>query len=71
MKSELHLGYNAPLNELNNETGTFGCRANNPDICRSYMLDGICAFVNADKMCKQPSRSWKKQYAKLKESINE
>ena len=33
--------------------------------------DGICAFVNADKMCKQPSRSWKKQYAKLKESINE
>lgn len=70
MKSELHFGFNAPLNPEDSEEKTFGCRANNPDICRCYMLDGTCAFVNPDKICKKPSRSWKKQYAKLKEKRN-
>ena len=51
--------------------GSNGCRANNPDICRNYMLEGVCAFVRDDLICKQPSRSWKRQYEKLKETENE
>ena len=70
MKSELHFKFNSPLHDSDSETQTFGCRANNPDICRYYMLDGVCAFSCEDKMCRQPSRSWKKQYLKLKEAGN-
>jgi hypothetical protein len=35
------------------------------------MLEGVCAFVCDDLICRQPSRSWKRQYAKLKETENE
>ena len=69
-EKELSVKFSAPLNDKDTETQTVGCRANNPDICRNYMLDGICAFTNEEKICKQPSRSWKKQYAKLKGDIN-
>lgn len=30
---ELKVSFNAPLNELDTEVQTYGCRANNPDIC--------------------------------------
>lgn len=63
--------FNAPLNANDTETSTFGCRANNPDICASNMLEGICAFCRSDEMCLKPSKAWKKQYEKLKESSNE
>ena len=66
MKSELHFGFNSPLNIQDTESITYGCRANNPEICRFYMLDGICAFVCDDQLCRHPSRSWMKQYKKLK-----
>ena len=29
---ELKVSFNAPLNELDTEVQTYGCRANNPDI---------------------------------------
>lgn len=66
MKSEYHVSFNAPLKEKDLESQTEGCRANNPDICKYYMLDGVCAYTREDHICIQPSRSWKKQYQKLK-----
>lgn len=63
----LRIDFNAPLNELDNENQTYGCRQKNPDICSSNYLPGICAFANEDCICKRPSRAWKKQYFKLKE----
>lgn len=68
MKSEYRVPFHAPLNEKDSELQTIGCRANNPDICRYYMLGDICAFTRDDHICKQPSRSWKKQHQKLKEA---
>ena len=57
--------FNAPLNEKDKENQTYGCRANNPDICGNNGLDGVCAFVTDDCICRKPSRAWKKQYQKL------
>lgn len=65
-KNEYWSDFNAPLHELDTETQTYGCRQKNPDICSNNMLDNICAFARADHICKKPSRSWKKQYNKLK-----
>ena len=65
-KKDLKIPFNAPLNEKDTELQTYGCRANNPDICANNELEGICAFSSTDCICKKPSRAWKKQYAKLK-----
>lgn len=61
----LRFAFNAPLNKEDTETQTYGCRANNPDICGNNGLDDICAFCNSDRICKKPSRAWKKQFKKL------
>lgn len=29
----LHIDFNAPLNDIDSEVQTYGCRQNNPDIC--------------------------------------
>ena len=63
--NKLKFAFSAPLNEFDNETETYGCRANNPDICNHNSLEGVCAFVRDDCICKQPSKVWKKQYYKL------
>ena len=63
---ELKIPFNAPLNEMDAENQTYGCRQNNPDICASNSIPGVCAFTSDDCICKKPSRSWKKQYEKLK-----
>lgn len=63
--------FSAPLNALDSETQTFGCRANNPNICANNDLPGVCAFKSADRICKKPSRAWKKQYLKLMEGSHE
>ncbi len=60
------VGFNSPLNELDTETETFGCRANNPVICSNAYLENVCAFVRDDNICKRPSRQWKKHFEKLK-----
>ncbi len=63
---ELIIPFNAPLNEQDTETQTYGCRANNPNICANAYLPKICAFASDDCICKKPSRKWKKQYEILK-----
>ena len=60
--------FNAPLHPRDTETETFGCRQNNPDICGNNGLPGICAFATDDCICRKPSRAWKKQFHKLKDS---
>ena len=65
--SNLEIDFNAPLNKLNDENQTYGCRQKNPDICPYNSLPGVCAFVNEDCICRNPSRAWKKQYLKLRE----
>lgn len=69
-KVEITVAFNAPLNINDSESQTFGCRANNPDICGSNGLSGICAFASSDYICRKPSRAWKKQYKKLLEATN-
>lgn len=66
LKENIIFSFNAPLNEKDTETETYGCRQNNPNICGNNQMPGVCAFVNNDKICKKPSRAWKKQYQKLK-----
>lgn len=66
-KKELKVFFSAPLNELDTEVQTYGYRANNAAICANNFIQGICAFVLDDCICRKPSRAWKKQYIKLKE----
>ena len=65
-EKELKIKFSAPLNDGDTETQTYGCRANNPDICGNAYMDGVCAFVSSDCICKKPSFAWKRQYMKLK-----
>ena len=66
MKNKMVVPFNAPLNDLDTEAQTFGCRQNNPDICSSNSIPGICAFTSDDGICRKPSRAWKKKYHELK-----
>lgn len=66
MNKEIKVPFNAELNQFDSEEQTYGCRANNPDICANCYVPDICAFVREDKICKKPSRAWKKQYHLLK-----
>ena len=65
-EKELKISFNAPLNDLDTETQTYGCRQNNHDICGNNGMPDICAFVCEDGICRKPSRAWKRQYQKLK-----
>jgi hypothetical protein len=69
-EKDLKIPFKAPLNELDSETQTYGCRANSPDICANCYMPGVCAFASSDGICKKPSNAWKKQYNKLKDAIN-
>ena len=66
-EKSLRIPFNAPLNARDTELQTFGCRANNPDICANNSMHNVCAFVREDHICKKPSRAWKKQFQKLKD----
>lgn len=70
-KKNLRYSLKAPLNDGDTATQTYGCRANNPDICKNCYVDGICAFASADNICKNPSVKWKKYYMQLKENRHE
>ena len=63
---ELRIPFNAQLNAEDTETQTYGCRANNPDICKNNGVTNICAFASDDSICRRPSRAWKKKYNELK-----
>lgn len=65
-ESTFHFRFDDPLHELDSETQTYGCRQNNPNICGSNGMIGICALCTEDHICRKPSRAWKKQYDKLK-----
>ena len=67
-EKELRVKFSAPLNDKDTETQTFGCRANNPDICGNAYLEGVCAFVTHDGICRKPSAAWKRQFNKLQEA---
>lgn len=64
-KEELRISFNAPLNKQDTEYQTYGCRQNDPGICKNNGLLGVCAFVEKDGICRKPSRAWKRQYHKL------
>lgn len=66
--SGFKIPFNAPLNEMDTESQTYGCRQNNPNICGNNGIPGVCAFVCVDNICRKPSRSWKKKYKELKEA---
>ncbi|MBQ9304497.1 hypothetical protein [Butyrivibrio sp.] len=66
-RNQLRIPFDYPLNKDDSPIQTYGCRANNPDICANNSLPGICAFTSDDKICQKPSRAWKKQFAKLSE----
>lgn len=62
---KIQIAFNAPLNEKDTAIQTYGCRANNPDICKNNGIPEVCAFEKEDCICLSPSRAWKKQYQKL------
>ncbi len=62
----IQISFSAPLNPEDTETQTFGCRARNPDSCSNVDIQNVCAFVCSDKICRRPSRAWKRQFYKLK-----
>lgn len=66
----LRFSLKAPLNPDDSETQTYGCRANNPDICKNCYLDNVCAFASEDHICKAPSARWKKFYWILRDDKN-
>lgn len=68
-EKELKIKYSVPLNPQDTEKQTYGCRANNPNICGSCYIEDVCAFTSKDYICKKPSAAWKKQYQKLKGEI--
>ncbi|RGF52051.1 hypothetical protein DW006_04405 [Eubacterium sp. AF36-5BH] len=65
-KKDLSIPFNVLLHSQDTELQAYVCRANNPDICGNNGLPNVCAFSSEDCFCKKPSRTWKKQYAKLK-----
>lgn len=73
MRKDIHFAFSAPLNKGDSENQTYGCRANNPDICANNSLEGICAFETDDHICRKPSKAWKRNYLQLvmEEQTNE
>jgi len=65
---DLHIPFNAPLNNGDTESQTYGCRQNNPDICGYNGLPNVCAFVSEDNVCRHPSRAWKKKFIELNDT---
>lgn len=45
-KKDLSIPFNVPLHLQDTELQTYGCRANNPDICGNKGLPNICAFYS-------------------------
>jgi hypothetical protein len=55
-----------PLNTVDTEKQTFGCRHTNPDICANNGIAGKCAFTRKDNICLIPPSSWPKHFQVLK-----
>jgi len=65
MNEYFKIPFNSLLNKGDTEKQTYGCRANNPDICANNMIENICVFSSYDFICKKPSRAWKKKYDQI------
>ena len=65
MGQPLLIDRNAALKSQDSPYQTYGCRHYSPNICKCNGMENICAFVEADNICKKPPRSWTKQYEKL------
>ena len=57
--------FHAPLNLIDTETQTLGCRHTNPIICSRHNLPSVCTFAREDNICLAPPTSWAKQFKKL------
>ncbi len=66
-EKKIKVAFNAHLHEKDTESQTYGCRQNNPDICKFNGLSDVCAFTNPDGLYHKPSRAWKKQFLLLKQ----
>lgn len=42
---ELCIPIRSPLNKMDTEKQTFGCRQANPDICGYCYIEGVCALL--------------------------
>jgi hypothetical protein len=62
---DLVISFHAPLHEKDSEIQTYGCRKQQPDICRYNSAVGVCAFATTDNICRTPSQAWKRQYSLL------
>lgn len=67
-EKKLKFSLKTPLHNEDTENQTYGCRANNPTICKNCYIEGVCAFTSTDHICKSPSAKWKKYYKKLQET---
>lgn len=69
--SNLKAPFIIPLNKTDTEQQTYGCRVNNTDIYSNNCLQYVCAFTSNDKICREPSRTWKKHLKLKGGKINE
>ena len=65
MDKSLLIDRNAALKPQDSPLQTYGCRHTNSKICSDNYMENVCAFAEADKICKKPPKSWAKQYEKL------
>lgn len=65
-KKDLSITFNSPLHSQDTELQTYGCRANNPNICGSNGLPNVCAFSSADCICKNHHELGKSNIKNLK-----
>lgn len=66
MRASKKSRFHAPLEPLDTEARTVGCRHTSPDICAKNAMEGICAFVRFDGYCLAPPASWPKQFKRLR-----
>ena len=67
---DLYFKQDTTLNSQDTQSQTYGCRHTNPEICSNNRLNGVCAFVRSDKVCKKPPRTWGKIFKKLSSESN-
>lgn len=58
--NNLKIPFNAPLNEMDTEIQTYGCRANNSEICANNSIVNVCAFTSEDCIYKKNFKGMEK-----------
>ena len=62
MLKELIIQQDAPLNEQDTPTQTYGCRHKSPHTCSNSYMPHTCAFVTEDRICRKPPNTWKRVF---------